>query len=145
MPLDIDLNQFYKQLHERKNWFYSCLNYYVYTMLRFRQWLPGSFVEKQYLPAGDAGMNFKYGDLGQGMALQMNIKADLLSVYDVFFTQYDRASFPVYWQKITDQEVTTPVSKKSGYYLIRLLQKSGITSISIDENFVIETVGSGKV
>lgn len=140
MPLDANTNQFYKHLHERKNWFYSGLNFYAYTMLRFRKWLPDSFVNKQYLPAGDAEMTFKYGDLRQGAALQINLKADLLSAYDVFFTQYSRASFPVYWREITEQETTTPVSEKAGYYLIRFLQKPGAVKISIEESFEIATV-----
>lgn len=140
--IDENNNQFYGALRQRKNWFYLSLNYYVFTMLRFLDWLPNDFVTREYLPAGDPGMKFKYGAIRRGAALKVTLQKELLNAYDVYLSLYDRASFPVQWQRIEDEEYTSVVLEENGYYLMRLLLKPGVSEEPIDQLVKVSAVAA---
>jgi Family of unknown function (DUF6208) len=140
MPVDSNNNKFYEELRDRRNWFYVLLNYYVYTMLRFSRWLPDAFVVNQYLPAGDPGMEFKYGVIEKNSELHVSLETDLLSNYEVYLTFYDRASFPVQWCQLREATMTTAPAEETGYYLIRFLLKTSGSCLAIDEHSCIKAV-----
>ncbi len=119
-----DINDFYKNLIERKNWFYLALHYYIYTILRLRKWLPESFVKKEYLPVGAPDTDFFYGNLGRGKSLQVELSESILTNYDTYLTLYDRSSLPVFSSEIQQQTQTTEPIENNGFYLIRVRQKS---------------------
>ena len=50
MPSDV--NSFYRDLINSKNWFYSSLHYYIFTILKLRNTLPESFIRGEYLLVG---------------------------------------------------------------------------------------------
>ena len=118
--VDKEANLFYHGLSNRRNAFYVALNYYVHTMLRFSGLLPERFIKSEYVPAGDSGMLFDFGASLKGSALQVSLKPELLSDFDAYLTLYDRASFPVYWTKLTEPVHTTARISENGHYLIRL-------------------------
>lgn len=138
-PLSVSSNNnlFYEELRQRKNWFYILLNYYIYTMLRFSDWLPNKFVVKQFLPLGDPGMKFEYGVLRKGLRLNIEMQKNILDNYNVYVTIYDRASFPMQWCQINEQSFTTAVADDTGYYLVRFLVKPSGYELPVSENSII--------
>ena len=113
-------NGFYATLAQRTNWFYTALHFHVLTMLRWADRLPAGFVRAQYLPVGDPGTFFDYGPIAPGQALTCEFAANLLQDYRLYFTQYNRASFPVFWTEMTASPFVTPPAAAAGYYLVRL-------------------------
>lgn len=119
-----NVNDFYHDLGRRSNFFYLCLHYYVATLLRYYAWLPRSFVEREYLPAGNPETDFYYGFLKTGEWLAFDLAPRLLQTHDVYLTVYNRASFPVLWCPIREHEHTTRPSPSDGSYLVRVHKKS---------------------
>ena len=133
-----DTNKFYSDLRTRKNWFYSCLNYYVFTVLALKSWLPKSFVRKQFLPVGDSSLIYYYGLIKKRESLKFTLNSELLKSYDLYLTFYERSSFVLEFYQIKQQEYRTLPSQSDGFYLIRIRQKPTIKEASIKENFVKE-------
>jgi hypothetical protein len=115
-----NINNFYSDLIKKKNWFYSALHYYIYTLLRLRKYLPESFVKGEYLPVGAPDTDFLYGYLAKNQSLQIETSAEILANYDVYVTLYDRSSLPLSWFHQTNQQEKTIQMPNNGYYLLRL-------------------------
>ncbi len=123
LPLSPDVNDFYNDLRDRGGWFYLGLHYYVYVLLRWRDWLPRSFVEREFLPVGNPDTGFRYGALGRGEALSLELRPELLDAADVYLTLYNRASFPVFWGPVATTEYVTAPCAKPCSYLLRVQKK----------------------
>jgi hypothetical protein len=121
-PLKVpaDANDFYRDLAGRTNPLYLCLHSYVCTLLRHREWFPPAFAEREYLPAGNPQTTFHYGFVQAGTRLAIELGAGLLDTHDVYFTAYNRASFPVLWYQLTGSSHRTPPIPATGTYLIRV-------------------------
>lgn len=117
-------NDFYHDLSQRSNFFYLCLHSYVCTLLRYRRWFPRSFVEREYLPAGNPQTTFYYGFLQAGARLIFELDPDFLQTHEVYFTVYNRASFPILWYPLLENTHITPPSPVSGSYLLRVQRKT---------------------
>lgn len=117
-------NDFYDDLSGRSSFLYLLLHSYVCTLLRHRRWFPRSFAEREYLPAGNPQTTFYYGFLQAGTSLLIELDAGLLLTHDVYFTAYNRASFPVLWYPLTESRHTTPAALATGSYLIRVHAKT---------------------
>lgn len=130
-----DTNKFYSELRTRKNWFYFCLNYYVFTVLAMKSWLPKSFVRKQFLPVGDSSLIYYYGIIKHRESIKLSLDSRLLESYNLYLTLYDRSSFVLEFYQIDEQEHRTLPSQTNGFYLIRIRQKPGIK-----ENFLKEWI-----
>jgi hypothetical protein len=119
-----DTNDFYHDLYHGlgtgSRLLYLCLHSYACTMLRYRRWLPHSFVEREYLPAGNPQTTFRYGFWPFGTRLDIDLADGLLANHDVYLTAYNRASFPIMWYPLTDSGHTTAPNPVSGSYLIRV-------------------------
>ena len=115
-----NINDFYSELINRKNWFYSWLHYYIYTILRLRKYLPESFVRSEYLPVGAPDTEFLYGYLAKNQCLELELSLDILANYDVYVTLYDRSSLPLSWFQLGQQQGKTSSMPGNGYYLIRM-------------------------
>ena len=133
MPVTVDNNKFYESLAHRSSWLYVCLGYYVYTMLRFADWLPKSFITGEFLPAGDAGMKYSFGAVRRGIALRISVPPEVLSNYAIYFTGYNRASFPVVSQQIDSPEYVMAGTEEDGFYLIRLVLRKGRAGSQADD------------
>jgi hypothetical protein len=118
-----NINDFYHNLINYKNWFYSCLHYYIFTILKLKQWLPESFVRNEYLPVGAPDTYFFYNYLDKDQALQVNTEQAILNNYDIYFTLYDRSSLPVSWCRIQQEEYILKPINNNGYYLFRVRPK----------------------
>ncbi len=118
-----DVNQFYHHLQERNSWFYLGLHYYIYTLLRLRKWFPESFVKREFLPVGATDTQFFYGNLEPGQSLQLEVDSLILSDYNIYFTRYNRASFPVSWFQLQDEKQISEAIETKGFYLIRIRQR----------------------
>jgi len=113
-----DINDFYNGLFERRSPFYYGLHFYVYTMLRFRNMLPSTFVERQYAPVGNPETRYLYDTIQAGDHLQFKAPPAVLRDYDIYLTIYSRHSLPALWRQISDsQECVSPVK---GFYLVRI-------------------------
>lgn len=119
-----NVNDFYLSLIQKKNWFYLSLHYYIFTILKFKKWLPKSFVRKEYLPVGAPDTYFFYDYLERGQSLEIETSLPILNSQDIYFTLYDRSSLPVIWCKLEQQILTFQPVKNNGYYLLRLRAKN---------------------
>jgi len=124
LAVPADINDFYDDLARRSSFLYVFLHSYVCTLLRHRRWFPRSFVEREYLPAGNPQTNFRYGFVQAGTRLAIELDAGLLHTHDVYFTAYNRASFPVLWYPLTESRHITPAIPATGSYLIRVHAKT---------------------
>ncbi|MGK7949133.1 MAG: DUF6208 family protein [Xenococcaceae cyanobacterium] len=115
-----DINKFYHNLIEAKNWFYSSLHYYIFTILKLRKWLPESFVRKEYLPVGAPDTFFAYNYLDPEQTLQIEFTPEIINNFNIYFTFYDRSSLPLSWCQIDEEKYILPPTEKQGYYLLRI-------------------------
>lgn len=118
-----DVNSYYYDLINYKNWFYSSLHYYVFTILKLRNYLPESFVRREYLPVGAPATYFAYNYLDPQQSLKIEIEPKIIEQFDIYFTLYDRSSFPLTWCIITDREYLLSPQSKKGYFLLRIRPK----------------------
>lgn len=132
-----DVNNFYYDLIKAKNWFYSSLHYYIFTILKLRGILPESFIRKEYLPVGAPDTFFAYNYLEKQQQLQLNIDAEIVNNCNIYFTLYDRSSLPLSWEQITTTEYHLAAPETNGYYLLRIRPKPELSSVSTDYNFQI--------
>ncbi len=117
--VSVDVNEFYAGLGRRNNWFYWWLHYYVFVMLQHRDRLPASFVRRHYLPVGNPETEFVFGSMRRGEPLSLDAARAFLPSHHVYFTLYNRASFPVVWYPVRESMAHTEPALEDGYYLIR--------------------------
>lgn len=115
-----DANQFYRQLQQRRGWLYTCLNYYVYPLLRYRRWLPEGFVKSTFLPVPNPETKFLYGALDRGETLTLKLPPGLLQSHRLYFSLYSRDCFPLDWYPIDQSEHTTKPMPERGVYILRV-------------------------
>ena len=118
-----NVNDYYYDLIQAKNWFFSSLHYYIFTILKLRKYLPESFVRKEYLPVGAPATHFAYNYLESQQALQIKIETEIIEQFDIYFTLYDRSSLPLSWCIITEPEYTLSPQDNKGYFLLRVRPK----------------------
>ena len=118
-----NINSYYDDLIDSKNWFYSSLHYYIFTILKLRNYLPESFVRCEYLPVGAPATHFAYNYLDPQQSLKIEVELEVSQQFDVYFTLYDRSSFPLTWCIITDPEYVLPPQQRQGYFLLRIRPK----------------------
>lgn len=121
-PLEVPAgaNDFYREMAGRSNALYVFLHSYVCTLLRYRRWFPAAFADREYLPAGNPQTTFHYGFVQAGTRLAIELADGLLDTHDVYFTAYNRASFPVLWYPLTASSHRTQPVPATGTYLIRV-------------------------
>lgn len=113
-------NTFYQTLANKQKGIYFLFHYYAYVILQLRRWLPEKFVLTEYLPVGNPDTYFYFGSLLAGDKFKVAMESAVMSNYDVYFSVYDRASFPIAWGRLAEPQYTSaPVSTKSTY-LIRV-------------------------
>jgi hypothetical protein len=134
-------NTFYESLEKRATLFYLFLHYYVDVMLRYRRKLPESFVASEFLPVGNPETKFYFGPLSAGEQVKLSLEEPVLSTYAVYLTTYNRRSFPEFWYEINKTEDTSPVTRKAGYYLIRLHRKR---KVDISAEISVTVIGDTK-
>ncbi len=131
-PIPQDINDFYHDLIKAKNWFYSSLHYYIFTILKFRKWLPESFVRKEYLPVGAPDTFFAYNYLDKGQALEIDFTSEIIKNFDIYFTLYDRSSLPLSWCQVKSEKYTLPAISNQGYYLLRIRPNSNSSNFKAE-------------
>jgi hypothetical protein len=129
-PIPANINDFYNDLIQKKNWFYLALHYYIFTILRLRQWLPESFVRNEYLPVGAPDTTFFYGHLWRGQSLQLEIEPLLVKNYNIYLTVYDRTSLPLFSSQPEQEKYLTQPIENNGFYLIRMRPKPNLEDSS---------------
>jgi hypothetical protein len=115
-----DHNRFYRDLIQRQGLVHVGLNGYVYPLLRFRRWLPTSFVRDVFLPVPNPETQFHYGALRSGERLQVQLSPGLLQTHEVFFSLYNRFCFPLDWYPITQATHLTNVCDRKAVFIIRI-------------------------
>lgn len=123
-------NDFYYDLIKQKNWFYSSLHYYIFTVLRLRKWLPESFIRNEYLPVGAPDTQFLYGYLLRGQILEIKTITSVINNNNLYLTIYDRASLPVSWSQIKEEKYVSKPIESNGFYLIRIRPQSHLRQAS---------------
>ncbi len=129
-----NVNDFYQTLINQKNWFYLALHYYIYTILKFRKWLPESFIRYEFLPVGAPDTEFYYNYLSKNQGLEITINPAILVNYDVYFTLYDRSSLPLNWCQIKEEKYEISPINNKGYYLLRVRQKKEQLAIKFESD-----------
>lgn len=118
-----NINSYYDNLIESKNWFYSSLHYYIFTILKLRNYLPESFVRNEYLPVGAPATQFAYNYLDSQQSLEITTESEIIEQFDIYFTLYDRCSLPLTWCVINESKYILPPQDKQGYFLLRIRPK----------------------
>lgn len=127
-----DINNYYHNLIEAKNWFYSSLHYYIFTILKLRNYLPESFVRREYLPVGAPATHFSYNYLDSQQSLEIIVTdSEIIEQFDIYFTLYDRSSLPLSWCVITEPKYILPPQKTQGYFLLRIRPKPEFSQTNI--------------
>ncbi|MBV5259984.1 hypothetical protein FLX56_16335 [Synechococcus moorigangaii CMS01] len=116
-------NDFYQTLAQKTNLYFRLLHYYIFALFKFRQFLPENFVKREFLPVGATDTQFFYGVLDPNESLEIKIAASRQDLFDFYLTFYNRASFPLRWQKIT-QNIQCESFRQVTYYLIRMRPRS---------------------
>jgi hypothetical protein len=129
-----DINNYYHNLINAKNWFYSSLHYYIFTILKLRNYLPQSFIRNEYLPVGAPATHFAYNYLDSQQALAIETQAEIIEQFDLYFTLYDRSSLPLTWCVITEPKYVLPSQGRKGYYLLRIRPKPEFSATKIPVN-----------
>ena len=118
--VDAKVNQFYENLLDKKNFFYSALHYYIYILLLYRKYIPESFLKREFLPVGAPDTDFFYGYLHQGQSLRLQIDKPILENYDIFLSLYDHSSLPIMGCEVKESGYGTNPNPNNGYYLLRI-------------------------
>ena len=126
-----NVNDYYYDLIKAKNWFFSSLHYYIFTILKLRNYLPESFVRGEYLPVGAPATHFAYNYLESQQALKIAIALPIIEQFDVYFTFYDRSSLPLSWCIITEPEYLFLPQEHQGYFLLRVRPKPEYVNTAI--------------
>jgi hypothetical protein len=126
-----DINKYYDDLINAKNWFYSSLHYYIFTILKLRNYLPESFVRREYLPVGAPATHFAYNYLDPQQTLEITTAPEIIQQFDIYFTLYDRSSLPLTWCVITEPKYTLAPQNRQSYYLLRIRPKPEFTTTQI--------------
>ncbi len=121
-----DNNDFYHNLIQSKNWFYSSLPYYIFTILKLRKILPESFVRKEFLPVGAPDTFFAYNYLQKQQNLALEFSPDIIEHCNIYFNHYDRSSLPLSWCEIATTEYNLAAPKNNAYYLLRIRPQPGV-------------------
>ncbi|MGL5878510.1 MAG: DUF6208 family protein [Xenococcaceae cyanobacterium] len=129
-----NVNDFYLELAKKNNWFYFCLHYYIFTILKLKNWLPKSFIKNEYLPVGATDTDFIYNFLDSGQDLKIDIDDSVFNNYLVYFTLYNRASLPVQSMSIDREETLVDKIDRDGFYLLRLRPKSTSKKLADNKN-----------
>ena len=142
VPLDI--NHYYDNLIEAKNWFYSSLHYYIFTILKLRNYLPESFVRREYLPVGAPATHFAYNYFDSQQSLEIATDSEIVEQFDIYFTLYDRSSLPLTWCIITEPKYVLPSQDTQGYFLLRIRPKPEFSQTQIIVKSQISQVNSSS-
>ena len=118
-----NINDYYYNLIQANNWFYSSLHYYIFTILKLRDYLPESFVRKEYLPVGAPATHFAYNYLESQQALEIKVEPEIIEQFDIYFTLYDRSSLPLSWCTIAEPKYSLSPQNTQGYFLLRIRPK----------------------
>ncbi len=119
-----DFNQFYRKLVNRRGLIYSCLNFYVYPLLRWLKWLPETIVKPIFLPVPNPETHWFYGALDRGEQLSIDLPTGLLDTHRLYFSLYSRDCFPMDWYPImANSHVTAPMPEQ-GVYILRVHPKT---------------------
>ncbi len=122
-PVAQNINQFYQDLIQKKNWYYLWLHYYIYTILYFRDKLGENWIAREYLPVGAPDTTFLYNYLEKGQSLEVEINSEVLNHNQLYLTIYDHCSLPISWQQLKEEKNTITGIENNGFYLIRIRPK----------------------
>ena len=114
------INEFYRDLAKRRSVFYAILHHYVFTMLRYRNWLPPAFVRRQVLPVENPETAFYFDAVQAGSRLHFTVDSSALDSFDILYTLYGRDSFPLEWDRIRTAEHTTAAADRDCFYVVRV-------------------------
>jgi hypothetical protein len=124
LALSADALSVYDAVRDRRGVFYRLVHHYVFHVLDYRAWLPPAFVQREFLPVGNPQTQFRYGAVRRGQSIRVQLAPALLASHDVFFTTYNRCSFPVTWCTLTTElHVTGPLAT-TGFYLVRMHRRT---------------------
>ncbi len=124
MPLPAGVNAFYHELSRRRSWWYCLLHYHAWVALLWKDRLPRRLVERIVLPVGNPGTAFHYGVIGKGERLRIEMDEEVKRGADVYLTIYNRASFPVKWEGVTQGIHESERMTAGCMYLIRVLPRT---------------------
>ena len=130
----LETNQVYADLIDRSGFYYHCLHYYIFNLLRFRSLFSPSFVRREFLPVGDPDTLFCYGIIQKRHCLQVSLNAELFAGYRVFLTVYNRASLPFLSIELNSEHWQSGSLPFDGFYLFRIRPlKLGLPSVGPDD------------
>lgn len=123
IPAPRDVNGFYRDLIKRKTFLHVWLNYYVFSLLRFKQWLPEKFVKDVFLPVPNPETRFYYGAVKPGEVVKFELNPELVANYYIYYSLYSHECFPLDWYPISESAHKTAANQQKSLYIVRIHPK----------------------
>jgi hypothetical protein len=137
----IEHQAFLHSLSKKKKWPYLAANYYIFVLLKYRNLFSKNFIEDAYLPVGNPGTNYAYGQVDKESRIEISIAPERFEDALYFLTVYDLYSLPQFWQTVDRKDFRSKPVECDGYYLIRIQEKQAgdktFDSDSIDHKVVV--------
>lgn len=131
-------------VRDRRSMFYLFLHYYMFNLLDYRAWFPEELIEREFLPVGNPQTHFHYGAVRKGQSVTLRSAPALLATHDVFFTLYNRCSFPVIWAPILAAEHAVAVPT-TGFYLVRMHRRSSEPAVFERDWITVQIARTGSL
>jgi hypothetical protein len=125
-------NAFYATLAERSNSFYRALHGYIYTLLRWRPYLPEAWVRREFLPVGAPDTRFVFDYIRCHDRLEIRIDLAVQAAYLLFLTRYNRASFPIASQQLS-QPGWEDNGNQAGFYALRIRPRTAAAAAQLEQ------------
>lgn len=126
--------EYLSRIKNYKSPYYKLLQYYIFNVMKWRCVLPESLVRDAFLPVGNPGTQFFYGVAKQNQIIQLTLNESFFALACIYITYYNRCSFPVFWQEITELNYQSRSLDCDGFYLIRIHpKKSAIDELDLEK------------
>jgi hypothetical protein len=133
----------YESIRGRLPWLFFALQAYVYPLLCLRRWLPERFVALEFLPVGNPETSFRFGPVERGESLAISVPDSLFETHMVFFTAYNRASFPTLWARV-ESPMTQVLCPAQGFWLLRIQPRGSAAAADANLKAIrISRLGTG--
>jgi len=127
----VDINRL-SNVSKYKHKIFLWMHYYMYHLIKYREFFPKKFVKKEFLPVGNPETEFYFGIFEKSDSLSLNCSNKLFENYLVYLCLLNRYSFPEKWMQIIDEKTEMLHLGYDGFYLIRVHAVKGLP----DKDFI---------
>jgi hypothetical protein len=123
-PIPPGTNQVYQGLRARARRRHRALQFHVRPMLRLGTLVGEKRVARAFLPVGNPHTAYRFGTIERGQRLRVRPTHASPEGCALYLCLYDRASFPMWFDRVPPQGVETPPADDDGTWLVRVVAGS---------------------